>query len=93
VQKELLLETLSAQAVNVRYNQRYPDIIDVTELTRVQISSLVKNFDIIKTISGTRPVRIRPGVFGQIRRDYGFQDLGLSWFPYRPFKVLAGIRE
>lgn len=32
----------------------------------------MNNFDIIRTITSTRAARIRPGIYGSQRRDYGF---------------------
>lgn len=72
-QKQLLFAFLRDQTRTISYNESFPDILEVKELSRIQLSSLVRNFDIIKHISGTRPIKLRPGMFGEERREYGFE--------------------
>ncbi len=72
-QKDRLRQYLADQVGQVSYQEAYPDIIEVTNLQPSQLSALVKNFDIIRQISSTRPIRIRPGTFGEERRSYGFR--------------------
>ena len=49
------------------------DLIEVSNLSREEVDEIVDNFDIVKTIASSRVERRRPGAFGDVRRDYGFE--------------------
>ena len=72
VQKELLFNFLRQQRVTLTYLDGSPDIIEVRNLTREQTRSIADNFDIVKTITSTKALRIRPGIYGEVRREFGF---------------------
>ncbi|GAA0526684.1 S8 family peptidase [Chitinophaga japonensis] len=48
------------------------EIIEVQNLRKEDIEEIANNFDIVKTVTSTRTERRRPGVYGEERRDYGF---------------------
>lgn len=67
-----LLSYLNEQGIGTYQTDFSPDIIEVSDLTDERAREIANNFDIVKTISSSRVERIRPGAFGNIRRDYGF---------------------
>lgn len=71
-QKSHLLEYLKAQNIEVSYNDSNPDIIEVSMLPEEQRELIANNYDIIKAITSARTLQVRPGVYGTVRRDYGF---------------------
>jgi subtilisin family serine protease len=70
-QVDELLQFLTNKATT-SYDANYPELIEVMELTTIDLDVLAKNFDIIRLITSSRPVKIRPGVYGDVRRAYGF---------------------
>lgn len=72
IQRGRLFGWLREQGLIVHYEDSSPAIIEVPDLSRAQLSSLVKNFDIIRKVTSTRPVKIGPGQFGEQRRTYNF---------------------
>lgn len=72
VQKKMLFEFLSGRQTTITYDNTSPDIIEVKNLTREQIRLIAENFDIVKAITSTRVLKIRPGTYGTVRREFGF---------------------
>lgn len=53
------------------------EFIEVANLSKEDIITIADNFDIVKSVTSSRTERRRPGVYGEERREYGF-DVSLS---------------
>ncbi|SHL89302.1 Subtilase family protein [Chitinophaga jiangningensis] len=71
-QKRTLLQYLSNRQANVTYIEASPDIIEVKTLTREEKVTIASNFDIVKTVTSSRALKVRPGIYGTVRREFGF---------------------
>jgi len=67
-----LREFLVSNSEGVSYNEAVPDIIQVSAISRQGLSMIANNFDLVKAITSSRGIRIRPGTFGETTRDHGF---------------------
>jgi hypothetical protein len=72
VQKETLLNFLREQNLEITYNALFPDILEIKNISKDQNKFIADNFDIVRMITSTRALRIRPGAFGPSRREFGF---------------------
>lgn len=70
-QKNILIEVLNKEEIPISYNSNFPDILEISQISRDQINLIVDNFDIVKTITSSRSQKIRPGLAGPMR-EYGF---------------------
>jgi hypothetical protein len=97
IQKQALLNFLEEQNLQITYNDSLPDILEIKNITRIQNKFIADNFDIVRMITSTRALKIRPGAFGVNRREFGFTvtipeilttvgiiDTGIS--PIEPFE-------
>ena len=48
------------------------DLFYINEISEAQIQEIAANFDIVETITSSRPLTVRPGTFGELRTSYGF---------------------
>lgn len=48
-------------------------MIEINSLNLEGIKELAQNFDVIRVITSAHQVRVRPGIYGTTRRDYGFE--------------------
>lgn len=71
-QRELMLRFLG-ERTEVHFDEEYPEIIEVKDLSIDDLSLVAKNFDIVRLITSSRSVRLRPGAYGELRRDFGFE--------------------
>ncbi|PSL27546.1 S8 family peptidase [Chitinophaga ginsengisoli] len=72
IQKNTLFRFLQERQLTFSYDQQAPDLIEVAVNDRNQLREIADNFDIVKAITSTRALRVRPGQYGELRRDYGF---------------------
>lgn len=70
-QADLLLKYLS-ERTEISYSVEFPEVIEAQNLSNEDLQLITKNFDVIKMITSSRPVKVRPGAYGEIRRDFGF---------------------
>lgn len=47
--------------------------IEVSGLSIRELKEILNNFDIVKSVSGVRTAKVRPGDFGDVIREYGFE--------------------
>jgi hypothetical protein len=71
-QKRALFRYFEENGIEVSYNDETPELIFVDSISSTQIQDINNNFDIVKTITSSRALNIRPGAFGEIRISYGF---------------------
>ena len=71
-QKETLIAFLNEQNLQITYNALFPDILEIKTITKEQNKFIADNFDIVRMITSTRALKIRPGAFGANRREFGF---------------------
>jgi Subtilase family len=71
-QKETLFKFLEAEKIPYTYNPAAPDIIEVNRINKARTKFVADNFDIIRMITSTRALKVRPGEYGAVRREYGF---------------------
>jgi hypothetical protein len=71
-QRRRLFEYLEEINAEILYNDNSPDILEVNNLSRERLMELARNFDIIRLITSARAVRVRPGTYGELRREFGF---------------------
>lgn len=72
IQKEALLGYLREQGLEISYNELFPDLVELKNITRDQNKFIADNFDIVRIITSTRALNIRPGTYGPVRREFGF---------------------
>ncbi|WP_375587785.1 S8 family peptidase [Flagellimonas aurea] len=72
LQKARLKEFLAEANLNFSSNEN-EDIFYVENVSEDNISSIERNFDIVQSISSSRALNVRPGMFGTLRMDYGFE--------------------
>ena len=72
-QKDELFNFLKVNELDITYSSLFPDIIEIKGITIEQNKYLAANFDIVRMITSTRTLKVRPGVFGESRRDFGFE--------------------
>ncbi len=71
-QKEAFFEYLGQEQLTYFYNAEVPDIIEITAIPRARTKFISENFDIVRMITSTRALKVRPGEYGAIRREFGF---------------------
>lgn len=72
-QKETLLNYFKEQKLEITYNPLFPDILEIKNIPKEQNKFIADNFDIVRIITSTRALKVRPGVFGNNRREFGFE--------------------
>lgn len=72
IQKEALLGYLQEQGLEISYNELFPDLVELRHITRDQNKFIADNFDIVRIITSTRALNIRPSTYGPARREFGF---------------------
>lgn len=71
-QKDTLFQFLEKEKFKFSYNSASPDIIEIESINKSYSKYLTDNFDIIRMITSTRALKVRPGEYGEVRREYGF---------------------
>lgn len=71
-QKETLLKFLESENIPYTYNPATPDIIEISTINKAGTKFIADNFDIVRMITSTRALKVRPGEYGALRREYGF---------------------
>lgn len=72
LQKEKLFEYLKDESIVFSVNPSSPDIVEIQEIAKADSKFIAENFDIVRMITSTRALKIRPGQYGLVRREYGF---------------------
>lgn len=72
-QKTAMIVYLQAQNISFTYIEDSPFMVQIHSLGEAQLNTLVDNFDIIKTVTSSRSTTVRPGQYGEVRREYGFE--------------------
>jgi hypothetical protein len=72
IQKEMLFSFLKERNLQITYSPLFPDILEIKSIVREQTKFIADNFDIVRMITSTRALKIRPGEFGENRREFGF---------------------
>lgn len=67
-----LTSFLRENNATISYNESVPDLIQVAETNRTTLRLIAQNFDIVKSITSSRGMRVRPGTYGEVQRDHGF---------------------
>jgi hypothetical protein len=73
LQNDGLLNFLNSNSIEITRYSDVPDIIVVSMITSADKLFIEENFDIVESISSSRALQVRPGTFGPMRVDYGFQ--------------------
>jgi len=71
-QKDELFSYLEEQKVEIIYNENYPTLLELGEADEATIKELARNFDIIRAVTSARAIKVRPGEYGDLRREFGF---------------------
>lgn len=71
-QKDNLFKFLETEKIPYTYNPAAPDIIEIGNIKKAGTKFIADNFDIIRIITSTRALKVRPGEYGAVRREYGF---------------------
>ena len=70
-QKEILFAKLGQLSIPYTYLESTPGIVEIHQIEPEQLTLIINNFDIVKTIISSRAGNIRPGLAGPVR-EYGF---------------------
>jgi Subtilase family len=103
IQNQILLTYLVQQNLSFIYDESFPEIIEIKTAPKETLVTIARNFDIVRLITSAKSVRLRPGIYGELRRDFGFDvnvaenlpvvgiiDTGVS--PIEPLRnVFTGI--
>jgi subtilisin family serine protease len=73
LQNDELINYLNTNGLDVTVSAETPDIISVSMISSNDKKFLEDNFDIVESITSSRALQVRPGTFGSMRVDYGFQ--------------------
>jgi len=71
-QKITLFKFLETEEIQYTYNSAAPDIIEIGSINKARTKFIADNFDIVRMITSTRALKVRPGEYGSVRREYGF---------------------
>lgn len=72
LQKEKLKQFLIDGEFSFTINDNQ-DFIYLNEMEHDTVSFIEQNFDIVQSITSSRALNVRPGMFGTLRMEYGFQ--------------------
>jgi hypothetical protein len=72
LQKQILLAHLAEQNLPFIYDEKFSEIIEIRTATKEALVTIARNFDIVRLITSAKSVRLRPGIYGELRRDFGF---------------------
>jgi hypothetical protein len=73
LQKDQLIDYLNTLGLELTLSTETPDIISVSMISSNDKEYIEDNFDIVESITSSRALHVRPGTFGPMRVDYGFQ--------------------
>lgn len=59
--------------------------VEISSLSRKELDEILDNFDIVRSVSGSRAGKIAPGDYGEVIRSYGFEVSG------NPNNITVGI--
>lgn len=71
-QKAAMIDYLQAQNIRFTYKEDSPYMVQIHSLGEDQMNTIIDNFDVIKTVTSSRSTTVRPGQYGEMRREYGF---------------------
>ena len=71
-QKEILFSFITKEESELVYDSEFPDILEVKNISEDKYKIIADNFDIVRMISSARALTIRPGLYGENRREFGF---------------------
>lgn len=72
IQKRELFRFLKDRQIRITYNENYSSLLELGEVDAETISELARNFDIVRAVTSARAIKVRPGEFGDLRREFGF---------------------
>ena len=71
-QKDKLKQLLNENDISFSSNTK-EDLFFINNIDGEIINVVEQNFDIVKSITSSRALNVRPGMFGTLRMEYGFQ--------------------
>lgn len=71
-QKRELFAYLKREEIEYTYFADIPDIIELRNIPRRKSRFIADNFDVVRMVTSTRALKVRPSEYGTVRRDYGF---------------------
>ena len=71
-QKRGLFNFLESESIPFTYVAETPDIIEILEIPKHISRFIADNFDIVRMVTSTRALKIRPSQYGVALREYGF---------------------
>lgn len=72
-QRKRLVSYLEKTEQSFTYDPRVEEIITISSSTVDIVQTLAANFDVIRLITSARSIRVRPGVYQDVRREFGFE--------------------
>lgn len=72
LQKEKLEEFLSEREIDYSVSKD-ESLIYIAKTTSQTIEKIEENFDIVQSVTSSRAINVRPGMFGSLRMEYGFE--------------------
>ncbi|MCH8534855.1 MAG: S8 family peptidase [Flavobacteriaceae bacterium] len=72
IQLERLKSYLNSNQVAFSFNES-EDLIYLNEASQDVLKTIEDNFDIVKAITSSKALKVRPGLFGTMHTEYGFQ--------------------
>lgn len=71
-QKRVLLDYLKNEKIDFTYFEETPDLIEIAAIPKEKTRFIADNFDIVKLVTSTRVLKVRPAEYGTVKREYGF---------------------
>lgn len=71
-QRNNLFEFLNSRNLEISFDSTAPEILEVKQASQELIQLISRNFDIVRLISSARALNLRPGTYGEVRREFGF---------------------
>lgn len=73
LQNEELINYLNSLNIELTISSETPDIISISMISSNDKEYIEDNFDIVETITSSRALQVRPGTYGNVKFEYGFQ--------------------
>jgi len=71
-QKSELFKFLEERQIAIIYDDNFPTLLELGEVEDETINELAQNFDIVRAVTSARAIKVRPGEYGDLRREFGF---------------------
>lgn len=72
LQKDRLIQLLNESEISFTSNSN-EDLFYINNADSETITRIEQNFDIVQSITSSRALNVRPGMFGTLRMEYGFE--------------------